>query len=451
MRSMAVKHRLLSLTLALGILSIAPAHADEDIDITLLGGDTTQLNPGFQQNQNAIQVNTPNISSEELRLDQLSGFEVFHGIATEESGLGPQFVNDGCASCHVQNGKGSVRIRAGRQNGTSMVIKVAMRGEQGEDGAPVDVPGIGEQLQHRTVDGKSLYRLRLRWKSLTRRYPDGSVLELRRPHLTFRVPGVKKRTIGSSLRMTPMLFGSGLLESIPEQSILDLSDPEDSDNNGISGKPSYVPDRENGGFALGRFGFRASQPTVAQQTAAASFLDMGVVTELFNPSGLPVEVSEDDFYKLVVYQELASVPPARDQTAKRVTRGKKLFQEFGCSDCHVMSFVTENEQYTELDGQLIHPFTDLLLHDMGPGLADTRPEFSANGREWRTTPLWGLGFSKIIGRNFGVRATYLHDGRARSPEEAIMWHGGEASKSRNAFRKAKKRQRRALLTFLDSL
>ncbi|MCB0317335.1 MAG: thiol oxidoreductase, partial [Bdellovibrionales bacterium] len=160
------------------------------------------------------------------------------------------------------------------------------------------------------------------------------------------------------------------------------------------------------------------------------------------------EMSEQQLDILTVYQMVANVPVARNQEDSDVLAGKAIFQQVGCSDCHVISFTTKNDKYAELDGQIIHPFTDLLLHDMGQGLADKRSEFSASGSEWRTTPLWGLGFVGTIGK---VKQHYLHDGRARTIEEAILWHGGEAKSSQEKFKNLEKTDRINLIQFLKSL
>ena len=240
----------------------------------------------------------------------------------------------------------------------------------------------------------------------------------------------------------------GLLEAIPEDSILALSDPEDSDGDGISGMPRYVFDRLTQTMQLGRFGFKANHPSVLQQSAAAAFFDMGLVNDLFNPEDEAVEVNATVLKQLTTYQQLAGVPAARNQLDTAIQKGFQHFQDSGCQDCHRTSFESSHPAHEELDGQIIHPFTDLLLHDMGRGLADSRPEDGVSVREWRTTPLWGLGHLKGITNR---RIQYLHDGRAQTLEEAILWHGGEASRSKNRFKRLKKDERHALISFLNSL
>ncbi len=433
---------------------LVPLHLSAQ-DLTQLGGDLTTTITGH----NGLQVAAPNVDDEIRRIKQLEGFQDFHRIHTKKSGLGVKvegkkgrrFAHKGCAGCHVQNGKGRVRLTRGQKRKDGMVVKVSLRGLQ-DSGAPINVPGIGEQLQRHNTNRniKKKHRLRLRWTSagLKGTYPDGTKYRLRRPLLTFRIKGYARSEIISSLRMTPGLNGLGLLEAIPEHVILSWSDPEDSNNDGISGVPQYTPDRVNGGLGLGRFGFKASNPTLAQQTGAASFFDMGVTNPLFTVEGEEIETSEENFEKLVIYQALAGVPIARNQDNLKVIRGKELFQTLGCDDCHKMTVTTEDSENPELDGQTIHPFTDLLMHDMGDGLADERAEFSASGREWKTTPLWGIGFFETVSH---VKQNYLHDGRARTIEEAILWHGGEAEAAQDAFKNLSKADRKALIKFLKSL
>jgi len=412
-------------------------------DITLLGGDLSNSIPGH----NGIQVTAPNVTDPDRIAKQLSGFSIFHRKVTKPEGLGPHFINSSCGGCHVQNGKGHVRIRRSRARENEMVIKVSLVGLD-QDGAPLDVPGVGEQLLDRSLRKSNRFNVRLRWRKVKGSYPDGEKYTLRSPRLIFRIKGYKRKQIVSSLRMTPQLIGLGLIEAIPESAILNLSDPEDSNGDGISGEPNYVPNKRTGGLSIGRFGFRAGNPTVEQQSAGASFFDMGVSNVLFPQAGVESELSDDQLDKLVIYQMLAGVPKARNQDDPLVLRGKELFQTVGCNDCHVMTFTTELASHPELDNQTIHPFTDVLLHDMGPGLADRRPERAASGSEWRTTPLWGLGFVSTISR---VRQRYLHDGRARSIEEAILWHAGEAEASQLKFKDLPKTDREALIAFLNSL
>lgn len=424
------------------LFSFVAVRAVQAQDITQLGGDLTSP----LQDRNAIQLPAPNVTDTDRRATQLSGFAIFHRLVQPDEGLGPKFNNSSCGGCHVSNGRGVVRLSPKTEEST-MIVKVSRR-KRAANGAPVDIPKVGEQLQDRATSGKSLYKVKLQWISVPGRYPDGTRYTLRKPQLSFDIPNVDETKISSSLRMTPPVIGPGLLEAISEETILALSDPDDGNGDGISGRPQYVIDRRTGELALGRFGFKASHPTVEQQSAAAAFNDIGVTNPLFTKSGTSEEMSEDTLNRLVVYQQLAGVPAARDQEDPTVVQGKALFQSVGCDGCHKVTLTTGTAGSPEVQNQTIHPFTDLLLHDMGRDLADGRGEFEAGGREWRTTPLWGLGFSKTLSE---VNARFLHDGRARTVEEAILWHGGEASASRLNFKNLSASDRAALIAFLNSL
>ena len=417
-------------------------------DLTNLGGELSTDLTGH----NAIQVVAPNVTDEIRRTKQLTGFSVFHRIVTREQGLGSRFVNASCGGCHLQNGKGSLSFN-GRNNaldlGSSMVIKVSLKGRE-RDGGAKKVPGIGTQIQDQRVDGRAKYDIKLKWEYISGKYPDGTRFKLRKPKLSFKIPGIRSSRLRHSLRMSPLLIGLGLLEFIPEETILALSDPTDSNGDGISGKPNYIPDVRTGNFSLGRFGFKASAPTVEQQTVAALLLDMGIKSSLLNGAA-SAEISDDELDRLTVYQQIPGVPKARNQDDPTVQLGKSLFQSIGCADCHKMTLQTSPDAPVELANQTIHPFTDLLLHDMGPSLSDNRPDYSANGSEWRTTPLWGLGFSEMLANESGISARFMHDGRARSIEEAILWHGGESSRSRTNFKNLPANQRAAVIQFLKSL
>jgi CxxC motif-containing protein (DUF1111 family) len=271
---------------------------------------------------------------------------------------------------------------------------------------------------------------------------------LRSPLLTFKIPGIDTRKVRVSLRMTPPIIGVGLLEAVTDETIIAMSDPNDLDGDGISGRVSYVHDRASNTTVIGRFGFRASNPNIRQQSAAAFFFDMGMTNELFQDSKQQQEVSTETLDLVEFYQQAAGVIPARDQANPDVIAGKQLFQQLNCSGCHKMTLQSGDGPVQETAHQTFHPFTDLLLHDMGPELADTRPEFSASNREWRTTPLWGLGLAGIVSTN---KPGFLHDGRGRTVEEAILWHGGEAATSRDQFKALSATERQQVIRFLQSL
>jgi CxxC motif-containing protein (DUF1111 family) len=272
-----------------------------------------------------------------------------------------------------------------------------------------------------------------------------------------------------SPRVAPQMIGLGLLEQVPEAAILAKADPEDADGDGVSGKPQRVWDPGHKVVALGRFGWKAGAPRIDVQNQSAFSGDIGISTPLFPaPYGecTPAQAAcregphgDDSEYDnleanaqvtdlVLFYSRHLAVPARRDVDHPEVLRGKKLFHESGCIACHTPKFRTAPDgPEPELRSQLIWPYTDLLLHDMGPGLADGRPEGRAGGTEWRTPPLWGIGLTQTVsGHSF-----FLHDGRARNLTEAILWHDGEARRAREAFRTMDKPDRAALLRFLNSL
>jgi CxxC motif-containing protein (DUF1111 family) len=257
------------------------------------------------------------------------------------------------------------------------------------------------------------------------------------------------RGILTSLRRAPPVFGAGLLDAVSDLEITRRADPTDADGDGISGRANVVWNAQSGANAIGRFGFKAATPTLRQQVAAAYATDMGVTNSLFKGGRKAAEISDEILGATTFYSATLGVPMARNQSDPTVLQGRQLFAQLGCASCHSPTLTTGSVENAALSGQTIHPFSDLLLHDMGDGLADNRPEFLANGSEWRTTPLWGIGLTEQVLN--GKPATYLHDGRARSLEEAILWHAGEASGSREGFKQKNSSERAALIQFLRSL
>lgn len=366
-------------------------------------------------------------------------------------GLGPLFNAVSCGFCHFVEGRGHPP-----EEGGAPVPRLVRLSVPGEAGASLPEPRYGWQLQdHGTQGLRGEARISVRWEKIEGRYPDGELYTLRRPHLLIQdladgplAPGTR-----TSIRMPPALRGLGLLEAVPDVAILALADPGDADGDGISGRPNYAPDLRTQGRALGRFGWKANQPSVEQQIATALQEDMGITSDLL-PShpcsarqapclgaghgGRP-EVSRAELDQLTLYTRQLAVPARRQAQEPAVIRGEALFGQTGCASCHHPRFA--------VDTRTIRPYTDLLLHDMGPDLADGRPDSEADGSEWRTAPLWGLGLMRQV----SLEIPLLHDGRARGPEEAILWHGGEAEAARERFKKLPKAERAALLRFLDSL
>ena len=265
-----------------------------------------------------------------------------------------------------------------------------------------------------------------------------------------------------SPRIAPATVGMGLLEAIPEKSILALADPEDTDGDGISGRPNMVWDAVQGRHVLGRFGWKAGKPTVEQQSAGAFHGDIGITSRYFPdencppaqsacleaPKGGSPEVPDERLAKVAFYVQTLAVPAMRNMDDPEVREGAQLFMKAGCGACHTPRHETsEDFPVRPLRGQVIYPYTDLLLHDMGEGLADNRPDGEASGREWRTPPLWGIGLVETVNGH----TMFLHDGRARNIEEAVFWHDGEARQSRDHYVGLSSEERDSVIRFLRSL
>lgn len=393
-------------------------------------------------------------------------------------GLGPMFNARGCQECHLLDGRG--HPPEGAQDGrVSMFLRLSvpaqvtdLAGTGAEDIAEwlatAPEPHYGGQLQDLSVPGLPPEgRMEVTYAPLPVRLADGAEVTLRAP--TYAVSSLSGPPLALetmlSPRIAPQMIGLGLLEAIPAADILALADPDDRDGDGISGRAQIVPSVEQGTPMLGRFGLKAGSPTVREQSAAAFAGDMGLSTPLHRdawgdcpsdacrdaPSGAGedgVEVSGDSLDLVTFYARNLGVPERRDVDDPQVLAGKAAFHAYGCAACHQPKFVTNRLQdQPEQSFQLIWPYTDLLLHDMGPGLADNRPEGRASGQEWKTPPLWGIGLTRVVSGH----TQFLHDGRARDLTEAILWHGGEALAARNRFAAATAEDRAALIAFLNSL
>lgn len=356
----------------------------------------------------------------------------------EQAGkLGPRYVAPSCNTCHLQNGRALPAAP-----GVPLTQWVFRVGDA--EGNPD--PLLGRVLQPHATLGAGEGAV-----TITHYLEEG---ELRRPVFAFE--GASPTHY--SPRIAPALVGLGLLEAIAEADVLALADPDDADGDGISGRARVVRDPITGEPRLGRFGWKASQASLLHQIAAALRTDMGVLTSIFptpdcgaaqtdcGPEG--AELDDEILGELMTYVALLGVHAQRDARDPQVTRGAALFEEAGCARCHTPRFVTSAfHPFAELRAQTIAPYTDLLLHDMGPGLADTLRDGDASPSEWRTPPLWSLGL--MAGVSGGE--AYLHDGRARTLREAILWHGGEGEASRDAFLSMREDERDAVLAFLRSL
>ncbi len=381
---------------------------------------------------------------------------------TTRDGLGPTFNSESCAGCHLRDGRG--RPPEGDEGFESILIRLSIPGE-GAHGGPLDEPSYGGQFQPKSILGVPAEgSATLVYDAIEGTYGDGEPYDLRRPTIVFDALafGAMDPATMTSLRVAPVVAGLGLLELVPEADLLALEDPDDADGDGISGRANRVWSAALGATALGRFGWKAGQPTVREQSAGAFRGDMGITSALFPgedcpapqldcagaPSGGAPEIPDDLLDHVALYARALAIPVRVDYADPEALRGRELFRAAGCASCHVERFVTGvSADLPELSEQTIRPFTDLLLHDMGEGLADDRPEFLASGREWRTPPLWGAGrIDDVNGHTF-----LLHDGRARGFAEAILWHGGEAEESKELFRTMSRADRDALVRFLESL
>ena len=397
-----------------------------------------------------------------------------------EGGVGPAFNAASCISCHQLDGRGALPIlplgeksvRLG--NNESLLLRMSLETDTGSE----LVPGFSDQLYNLGIyelrpespgTGQADVDMSFSYSSFT--YPDGRVVELRKPVFTIsnaydtaagKPSALDHADVRFSPRIGPPMIGLGLLEAIDARDILALADPDDKDGDGISGRANMI------GGRLGRFGWKANVIDIRTQVAAALSNDMGLRTSVFplenientsllsslierlgvrwNPS--KVEISDENLRALEFYTQTLSVPTRRNVDDLGVKRGGRAFEKIGCTSCHTPKFRTsENASVAALRGLEIYPFSDGLLHDMGEELADGRRDHLANGREWKTRPLWGVGMTQVV----NPRAGFLHDGRARSLEEAILYHGGEAAESRRRFVKMSANERQEILSFLRSL
>jgi CxxC motif-containing protein (DUF1111 family) len=395
-------------------------------------------------------------------------------------GLGPLFNARSCQSCHLKDGRGHPpSVASAEESASTMFLRLSIPPQTAEQEAALAAyrlpviaePTYGTQLQDRSVQGLPAEgRLQVAYEEEAVALADGETAWLRRPAYSaadLNYGPLHPETMLSP-RLAPPMIGMGLLEAIDPADILAGADPDDADGDGISGRPNWAWSQEHGKRMLGRFGWKAGEPTVAQQSANAFAGDVGIGSALAprwagdcteaqagclaaadgRDAIHGVEVVPEMMALLVFYSRNLAVPARRDVDDPQVLEGKRLFYASGCIACHRPKFVTRRDTEGPEQGfQLIWPYTDMLLHDMGEGLADGRPEGAADGREWRTAPLWGIGLTETVsGHTF-----FLHDGRARNLLEAVLWHGGEATAARDAVAQMTRAERAALLAFLNSL
>jgi len=436
-----------------------------------------------------VDVNSFSHFSENITFEERETFKLGNALfqklwvsspsSTQASdGLGPLYNARSCQSCHIKDGRG--HPPEGAADATSMFLRLARPARMAEEEAALKSfhamslpdPVYGRQLQEQAIPGlKAEGRMAIDYREEPVTLAGGEVARLRRP--TYSVADLAYGDLDPattlSPRVTQPMLGLGLVQAIHEADILALADPDDADGDGISGKAAIAIDPQTRMQALGRFGWKAQAATVRQQSAEAFAMDIGISTPevplpdgdctpaqtacLERPNGVQKRLGDAEAPPPVMdlvtfYAENLAVPARRKASFPETLAGKRIFYETGCVACHHPKFVTRRDAANKAHAfQLIWPYSDFLLHDMGEGLADGQQVGVATGREWRTPPLWGIGLTRTVnGHTF-----LLHDGRARNLTEAILWHGGEAQAARDRFAALEKQDRDALLTFLESL
>lgn len=464
--------RVLLLVVALSLSSAYAGTAEKAPDLRKSGGATTT----FDKSVNAFSLPATNMSI--LRRDQFFIGNAFFtqpwvsapSSTSARDGLGPLFNSNSCQGCHTKDGRGQPPQSIADTHFTSLVrLSIPPTTADHELVAKlvgvVPEPTYGDQLQPLAIQGLPAEgKPVVKYDTINGQFKDGTPYELLKPKLSITELnyGALHPSTLLSMRVAPVMVGMGLLEAIPETAILAFADPDDRNGDGISGRPNRVWDIKTQQTQLGRFGWKANQPTVEQQTAGAFHGDIGITSSLFPeqscsptqkdclaaPDGGKPEVSDEILSQVTFYASTLAVPARRQVTAPQVQVGQVIFNKSACASCHIPHYVTGNKAgFPELEHQSIQPFTDLLLHDMGEGLADDRPDFEVTGSEWRTPPLWGIGMVETVNGH----TRFLHDGRARNLMEAILWHGGEAENSKQAVLALNATERAALLAFLNSL
>ncbi|PSV13524.1 di-heme oxidoreductase family protein [Photobacterium leiognathi] len=476
-----MKYHFATVIMSLGLLPLSvlaesspekPKYTKEQLAKIKSGGNTTTPKTGA----NAFSLPASNLPMSK-RLDFSVGNSFFRNPwvqapATTDArdGLGPIFNTNGCQNCHIKDGRGHPPEKDD-MNSVSMLVRMsipALTDEQKQQlikSGVIPEPTYGDQLQDFALpDAKPEGKIALTYTDVPVTFADGEVITLHKPNLSITDLnyGPIADDVMLSARIAPPMIGLGLLEHIPEQTLKRFVAEQAAENKGVSGKLNQVWDVRANKTVIGRFGWKAGQPNLMQQNAAAFNGDIGLTSALFEqenctekqticaelPNGGKHEASEKVLTFVEFYSQHLAVPARRNINDPQVMKGEKLFADIGCQSCHRTQIKTAKvPERPALSEQMINPYTDLLLHDMGEGLADNRPEFLANGQEWRTPPLWGLGYTEEVNGH----TNFLHDGRARSVMEAVLWHGGEAQTSRDKVLQLSKSDRQALVAFLDSL
>lgn len=439
------------------------------------GGDTTV----FATGQNAFSFPLANLPDEE-RTRFVIGNSFFKrnwvqapASTTARDGLGPQFIARSCGGCHVQDGRGAPPdfTRGLSEQPVGLLLRLSVPGKDAHGGPKPD-PVYGDQFSNFAVQGVMPEgQISLRYETVRGKFADGTPYQLQKPRYGFSKLnyGPMAKDVMLSPRIAPQMAGVGLLEAIPEAEIVRNAREQAALGGPVRGIANQVWDAPTQQMRVGRFGWKANVATLAHQTAGAFLGDMGITSPLFpnetctsaqkdclaaprGAQGKAPEIDEKTFNEVVFYESTLAPAARRNPRDTQVVQGQKLFAQAQCAACHRPSYVTGDIPFPRLgskaaQGQTIWPYTDLLLHDMGEGLADGRPDFLANGRQWRTPPLWGLGLvPDVNGHN-----RLLHDGRARGALEAVLWHDGEAKASKDKVLQMTAQERTALVKFLESL
>ncbi len=426
------------------------------------GGDGTV----FVDGTGAFAQALPSLDAEERRAFSV-GNNFFNDnwvtapASTEgRDGLGPLFNAQSCSSCHEFDGRGEPPATV-EDPVRGLLLRLSI---PGPDGTGQPEPTYGSQLQDRAInDVTPEGRIVITTTDIEGRFADGTAYRLAAPSYSIEGLGYGPLdpAVTISPRIAPAVFGVGLLEAVAEDTIVARADPQDRDGDGISGRPNRVP-AGNGSSVLGRFGWKANVASVDAQNAGALHGDIGITSTqhpkqhctdpqtacLGAVDGGRPEVDDAKLGRITFYTRTLAVPARRHVGRTDTDAGERLFGKLGCAACHVPRLRTAQQAaLPQLASQNIRPYTDLLLHDMGAALADGQANFQASGSEWRTAPLWGIGLvEKINGHT-----RFLHDGRARNLEEAILWHGGEAAAAQRGYLKLSAAQRSDLLAFVQSL
>ncbi|MFT6820817.1 MAG: CxxC motif-containing protein (DUF1111 family) [Myxococcota bacterium] len=422
----------------------------------LPGGETTNI---IMTGRNSFLLPSATLNAEEEQ-DFFSGNAFFNQgwVAAPAStdardGLGPLFNARSCSACHFRDGRG-----APPEDGEGPLVGVLLRLSVPSASGPQPHPVYGGQLQDQAILGVSVEGVpSIEWTEMPGAFDDGAPYSLLSPLYVINdlAHGPLGDDVMVSPRVAPAMPGLGLLEAIPDSVLIDQADANDVDGNGISGRVQWIGDR------TGRFGWKGDAVDLPDQVAHAFAGDLGLTTDLIllddctsgqvscteSVSGGDPEVRSNIFDLVTLYSRTIAPPARRMADDETVLRGKTLFNGSGCADCHTPSHTTGLSPIAALSDQLIWPYTDLLLHDMGEGLADGRPVGEASGQEWQTPALWSVGLINEVSGH----TRFLHDGRARSLTEAILWHGGEAESAALTFRALDEEERSALVTFVEDL